>query len=238
MAHGRRIGYDGLELACWGDHSRSKGPRDDCYIQSRWDISTSTALELGHQRPSPPGVSMIHRRRHRSCCPPASGVTASPRACVSAPRRDQERRRAAAKSASGGPGFTLPHLEGPLLLPTHVRPGSRRAHGFRRRWNPIWTCATWSGVKSREVHPTCRLLDRQARLPWPRWAIVRRSASTLPEALVWQQVNPARFIQEFPDRISTAHKTRRSRGRLHGHPGLAPELGQPKCWDFVRGPCE
>ena len=33
------IGYNGLELACWGDHfDVSKALSDDSYIRSRWDI--------------------------------------------------------------------------------------------------------------------------------------------------------------------------------------------------------
>ena len=32
-------GFDGLELACWGDHFEvDKALEDDGYVQSRWDI--------------------------------------------------------------------------------------------------------------------------------------------------------------------------------------------------------
>ncbi|MGB5845227.1 MAG: sugar phosphate isomerase/epimerase, partial [Anaerolineales bacterium] len=32
-------GYDGLELACWGDHFEvDKALEDDGYVQTRWDI--------------------------------------------------------------------------------------------------------------------------------------------------------------------------------------------------------
>jgi hypothetical protein len=32
-------GYDGLELACWGDHFEvDKALEDDTYVQTRWDI--------------------------------------------------------------------------------------------------------------------------------------------------------------------------------------------------------
>ena len=32
-------GFDGLELACWGDHFEvDKALEDDSYVKSRWDI--------------------------------------------------------------------------------------------------------------------------------------------------------------------------------------------------------
>ena len=40
------IGYNGLELACWGDHfDVSKALSDDSYIRSRWDILEKYGLK-------------------------------------------------------------------------------------------------------------------------------------------------------------------------------------------------
>src|SRR6476660_6412511 len=38
-AKAKSFGYDGVELACWGDHfDVDKALSDDAYIRSRWDI--------------------------------------------------------------------------------------------------------------------------------------------------------------------------------------------------------
>ena len=40
------FGYDGLELACWGDHFEvDKALSDDGYVQSRWDILNKHGLK-------------------------------------------------------------------------------------------------------------------------------------------------------------------------------------------------
>ena len=41
----KEFGYDGLELACWGDHFEvDKALEDDNYCQSRWDILEKNGL--------------------------------------------------------------------------------------------------------------------------------------------------------------------------------------------------
>ena len=44
----KEFGYDGLELACWGDHFEvDKALEDDNYCQSRWDILEKNGLSCG-----------------------------------------------------------------------------------------------------------------------------------------------------------------------------------------------
>ena len=44
-AKGAQLGYNGLELACWGDHFEvDKALEDDNYCQSRWDILEKNGL--------------------------------------------------------------------------------------------------------------------------------------------------------------------------------------------------
>ena len=41
----KEFGYDGIELACWGDHFEvDKALEDDNYCQSRWDILEKNGL--------------------------------------------------------------------------------------------------------------------------------------------------------------------------------------------------
>jgi sugar phosphate isomerase/epimerase len=38
-AKAKAFGYDGVEIACWGDHFEvNKALSDDAYVRSRWDI--------------------------------------------------------------------------------------------------------------------------------------------------------------------------------------------------------
>ncbi|MEO8397895.1 MAG: sugar phosphate isomerase/epimerase, partial [Chloroflexota bacterium] len=68
------FGYDGLELACWGDHfDVEKALSDDKYVQSRWDILSKHGLKcfaisnhLVGQCVSDPIID----ERHKSILPP------------------------------------------------------------------------------------------------------------------------------------------------------------------------
>ena len=63
-------GYDGLEIASWGDHFEvDKALEDDGYVESRREILERNGLTSATAR----------------CCPPRSGATATRRACASAP---------------------------------------------------------------------------------------------------------------------------------------------------------
>jgi sugar phosphate isomerase/epimerase len=44
-------GFDGLELACWGDHFEvDKALESDKYVKSRWNIILSSHLDFGDPR--------------------------------------------------------------------------------------------------------------------------------------------------------------------------------------------
>ena len=85
-------GYDGLEIACWGDHlDVERAANDDSYVEERKACSTSTACR---STPSPttstarPSATTRSTSGTRASCTPASGATAIPRACGSGrPRR-------------------------------------------------------------------------------------------------------------------------------------------------------
>ena len=45
-AKAKAFGYDGVEIACWGDHFEvDKALSDDGYVQSRWDILNKHGLK-------------------------------------------------------------------------------------------------------------------------------------------------------------------------------------------------
>ena len=81
----RDFGYDGLELACWGDHFEvDKALADSAYLDSRQGTARQVRPQvLGHLQP--PGRPGRLRRHHRRTPPgdparPVSGATARRRA--------------------------------------------------------------------------------------------------------------------------------------------------------------
>ena len=109
----RDFGYDGLELACWGDHFEvDKALADPSYLDGRHAAARQVRPEvLGDlQPPGRPGRLRRHHRRAPpgASCPPVSGATASPRAYGSGPppRSTDTARAAAAFGVDTVIGFT------------------------------------------------------------------------------------------------------------------------------------
>jgi sugar phosphate isomerase/epimerase len=83
-------GYDGLEIACWGDHlDVVRAAADDAYVRARkdpldkhglglWAISNHLTGQLVCDDPID--------ERHEGIAP-GCGATATPRGCGGAPRR-------------------------------------------------------------------------------------------------------------------------------------------------------
>ena len=81
-------GYDGLELACWGDHFEvdkavadpaTRSPSAAC-----WSSTASACWALGAHLVGQAVCDPIDDRHRGILPPPRSGATATPRACGSA----------------------------------------------------------------------------------------------------------------------------------------------------------
>ena len=87
----KAFGYDGLELACWGDHFEvDKALEDDAYCRTRRDILNKHGLQCFAISNHLVGQAVCDHidERHKASCRRASGATASRRACAPArPRR-------------------------------------------------------------------------------------------------------------------------------------------------------
>jgi sugar phosphate isomerase/epimerase len=109
---------------------------------------------------------------------------------------------------------------------------------FAKMWNPILDVFDDCGVKfALEVHPTEIAFDTITAKKALE-AVGNREAFGFnfdPSHLHWQMVDPARFIQEFPDRIYHVHM-KDAAIQLDGYTGiLASHLnfGKPgRGWDF------
>ena len=204
------IGYDGLELACWGDHFE---------VDKAWP-TTTTAVRIDLLVRQTAGRSpAIWSGRPSAINRPSASHTSGPdlgawrcRGVEGAIEEMKDTARAAARL--GVPvvnGFTGSSIWPDLYFfpptpPDHVKRGY---DDFANRWGPILDVFKDVGVKfALEVHPSEIAYDiytAEAALD----AVGHHEAFGFnfdPSHLVWQGVDPARFIDRFPDRIFVPHE--------------------------------
>ncbi len=240
------FGYDGLELACWGDHFEiDKALEDDAYIQSRWDILNKYGLKCWAISVHLTGQCVCDDpidERHQSVLPARIWGDGKPEGVRQ--RAAEEIKNAARAASKFGvkviPGFTGSSIWKNLYFfpPTSDAAIEAGYKDFADRWNPILDVFDEVGVRfALEVHPTeiaYDIVTAKAALA----ALNGRKAFGFnfdPSHLVWQQVNPARFIQEFPDRIYHVH-IKDAAVTLDGYTGILGShlnFGKPhRGWDF------
>ena len=86
----RDFGYDGLELACWGDHFEVDKALERARLRRRapracWRSTASSAGRSPTISSARPSATAPSTNGTRASCPPASGATGSPRAYGSGP---------------------------------------------------------------------------------------------------------------------------------------------------------
>jgi sugar phosphate isomerase/epimerase len=241
------FGYDGLELACWGDHFEvDKALEDDSYIQSRKDILEKHGLQCFAISTHLVGqcvADAIIDERHESILPSACGATAILKAFAPAAAEEvKNTARAAAKLGvkvvNGFTGSPIWHVLAmfPPVPPEMIENGYKE---FADRWNPILDVFDEVGVRfALEVHPS--------EIAYDFWSthetlkvLNHREAFGInydPSHLYWQMVDPVDFIHEFADRIYHMH-VKESVHVLNGRNGI---LGSHlffgdhrRGWDFV-----
>ncbi|MBN1285860.1 MAG: sugar phosphate isomerase/epimerase [Anaerolineae bacterium] len=241
------FGYDGLELACWGDHFEvDKALEDDSYVKSRWDILEKHGLKCFAISTHLIGQCVCDHpidERHKGIVPARIWGDGDPEGVRQrAAEEVKNTARAAAKFGvkvvNGFTGSKIWHvLAGfPPVPPQMIEDGYK---DFADRWNPIIDVFDAVGVKfALEVHPSEIAYDfwtTQRALE----AIGRREGFGVnfdPSHLYWQMVDPVEFVYEFGDRIYHMH-VKESVRVFNGRNGvLASHLpfGNPKRgWDFV-----
>jgi sugar phosphate isomerase/epimerase len=241
----RSFGYDGIELACWGDHfevDRALAESDYCarkreLLQNHglgcWAISSHLVGQA---------VCDVIDQRHKAILPPSVWGDGSPagvnnRAIEELKRTARAAEKFGVKVINGFTGSSIwPLLYSfPPVSPQMIDDGFKL---FADRWNPILDVFRDCGVKfALEVHPTEIAFDIYT---------AERALEALnhrpefgfnfdPSHLIWQGVDPAAFIRYFPDRIFHVHVKDAIR-RVDGRSGiLASHLnfGDPRRgWDF------
>ncbi|MFU8780845.1 MAG: sugar phosphate isomerase/epimerase family protein [Kiritimatiellia bacterium] len=237
-------GYDGLELACWGDHfDPEKGARSKSYCEDRhallakyglkcWSISHHLAGQL---------VCDNIDARHYQFLPP--GVKHDPKAARAwAVKTMKQTAKAAANMGlgvvNGFTGSPIWHLlySFPPCLPGQLDEGYKT---FAKLWTPILDEFKKQGVKfALEVHPTEIAFDI-ATAERALAAVNHHPAFGFnydPSHLGYQGVDYVAFIRKFADRIFHVHMKDAWWGHGDGSVGVFgghTNFADPRrYWDF------
>ena len=237
-------GFDGLELACWGDHMDVfKAAEDLDYCKKQKDILKKNGLELycisnhlaGQLTCDPNDDSRSDMFAPKEC----AGNAEKKRewAIESMKKSAQAARNLGIKVVAGFTGSPIWHMlySFPPVTDEMIDDGFKK---FAQIWNPILDVFDECGVKfALEVHPTEIAFDIITAKRAVE-AIDNRDTFGFnfdPSHLLWQMVDPAKLIKEFPERIYHVHM-KDAALQLDGRSGiLASHLnfGNPnRGWDF------
>jgi len=239
------FGYQGLELACWGDHFEiDKAANHPSYAAAKRDLLDRFDLQCQAISSHLVGQAVCDRidARHQAVLPPHVWGDGDPGGVN---RRAAEDMKNAARAAqqfgvgvvNGFTGSSIWHLlySFPPVFDSMIAAGYEQ---FAERWNPILDVFGECGVRfALEVHPTEIAYDVYS---------AKRALEALghreefgfnfdPSHLLWQGIDPVEFIREFPDRIYHVH-VKDAIVMLNGRTGiLASHLGfgdPRRGWDF------
>jgi sugar phosphate isomerase/epimerase len=241
----RTFGFDGLELACWGDHfDVRRAVAEAGYCAAVRDQLERHDLCVHAISTHLVGQAVCDRidERHRAILPPHVWGDGDPagvnrRAAAELMETARAARRLGVAVVNGFTGSSIwPLLYSfPPVPPDWVEAGFRE---FAERWHPILDVFAECGVRfALEVHPTEIAYDTvtaQRALE----AIGRREEFGFnfdPSHLHWQGVDPVDFIRAFPDRIYHVH-VKDAITTLDGRAGILGShlgFGDPRRgWDF------
>jgi sugar phosphate isomerase/epimerase len=241
----REFGYDGLELACWGDHFEvDKALSEGDYCAKKRELLEKNGMQVFAVSNHLVGQAVLDviDARHQAILPPRIWGDGDP-AGVNQRAADELKNTARAAQklgvdvVNGFTGSSVWHLlySFPPVPPAAIDEGFKL---LAERFNPILDVFGECGVKfALEVHPTEIAFDLYT---------AERALEALghreefgfnfdPSHLIWQGVDPVEFIRAFPDRIYHVHM-KDAIVTLNGKSGiLASHLnfGDPRRgWDF------
>ncbi len=237
-------GYDGLELACWGDHvDVAKAATDKAYCKGRRDLLKKAGLDCW---------AISNHLAGQLVCDPNNDSRSdgfAPAACAG--NADKKRKwaiEAMKNTARAAQNLGVPVVCGftgspiwhmlysfPPVSDAMIEQGFK---DFAEKWNPILDIFEKCKVRfALEVHPTeiafdiytaKRALDAVGNRP-------EFGFNFDPSHLHWQMVCPVKFLQEFPKRIYHVHM-KDAALQLDGRSGILSShlnFGRPeRGWDF------
>jgi sugar phosphate isomerase/epimerase len=239
-------GFDGLELACWGDHFEvDKALEDDAYVSEKWDVLNKHGLQCFAISTHLVGQCVCDPidERHKAVLPPRIWGDGDPEG-VHERAAEEVKDTARAANLFGVDvvnGFTGSSIWGKLYFfpPTGQDVIDAGYEDFAKRWLPILDVFKEEGVKyGLEVHPTEIAYDivtahraLEAVDHHPSFGF-----NFDPSHFVHQFIDPVFFVDEFGDRIFHMH-VKDSRVQLNGRNSILSShlpFGDPRRgWDFV-----
>ena len=240
-----QFGYDGIELACWGDHFEvDKALSQDDYCAKKRELLEAHGLQCHAISNHLVGQAVLDiiDQRHKSILPDYIWGDGDPagvneRAIEELKQTARAAQRFGVDVVNGFTGSSIWHL----LYSFPPVPQSMIDDGYKllaERFNPILDTFGECGVKfALEVHPTEIAFDIYS---------AERTLEALdyreefgfnfdPSHLIWQGVDPVEFIRAFPDRIYHVH-VKDAIQTLNGKSGILSShlnFGDPRRgWDF------
>jgi len=247
----KEMGYDGIELACWGGHFEiDKALEDSNYCANLWDMINSKGLGLWAVSNHLTGQAVCDRidERHKAILSPEVWGDGNPDGVNKRAAEEMKNNARAARKLSevvghdivvnGFTGSGIWHLlySFPPITPDMIEAGYKE---FADRWNPILDVFDEVDIKfALEAHPTeiaFDIVSAQRAVD----ALGGRKAFGFnydPSHFGYQGVDYVEFIRQFSDRIYHVHmkdvywsSAPRAAGVFGGH----TEFGDSRrFWDF------
>lgn len=239
-------GYDGLEIACWGDHIDVARWDDEAYVQSRLDILARNGLKVWTISNHLAGQAVCDDPidvRHRDILSDrvwGDGDPEGVRQRAAEELKDTARFAAklGVKTVTGFTGSSIWKAVAmfPPASDEFIAAGYR---DFADRWHPILDVFEEVGVRfALEVHPSEIAYDywtAKATLE----AIGHRPSFGInfdPSHFMWQQLDPVAFVLDFAPHIFHVH-VKESITNLDGRNGVLgshlPWANPRRGWTFV-----
>jgi len=240
------FGYDGLELACWGDHFEvDQANKSKSYCDDKRALLEKYGLQVFAISSHLVGQAVCDNidERHKAILPDYVGGDGDPegvrkRAAKEMIATGKAAKKLGVKVVNGFTGSSIWHLlyAFPPVEPKQIDAGYKN---FAKRWKPIMKAFKESGVKfGLEVHPTEIAFD----IASAECAIDALEGDKTfgfnydPSHLGYQGVDYVKFIRKFGSRIHHVHMkdvgwsdTPTEAGVFGGH----LSFGDPRrFWDF------
>ena len=239
------FGFDGMELACWGDHFEvDKAMAEDDYCTKKRETLQKYNQQVFAISAHLVGQAVLDKidERHQSILPDYVWGDGDPegvneRAIEEMKKTVRAAQRMGVDVVNGFTGSSIWHLlySYPPIPPGMIEDGFKL---LAERWNPILDVFAECGIKfALEVHPTEIAFDL---------ITAERAVEALdgreefgfnfdPSHLIWQGVDPVEFIRRFGDRIYHVHM-KDAIVKLDGRNGILSshlDFGNPRRgWDF------
>ncbi|MGA1530920.1 MAG: sugar phosphate isomerase/epimerase family protein [Kiritimatiellia bacterium] len=254
----KKMGYEGVELACWGDHfDVHKALSDDAYVHDLWKLLGQHGLNCFAVSTHLVGQAVCDHidERHRAILPPAVWGDGDPEGVrTRAAEEVKATARAARKFFNAKPGrkgrddfpavvngFTGSSVWHALYAfpPTSQDYIQKGYEDFAKRWLPILDVFEAEDVNfGLEVHPTEIAFDiaTAERALRAVNGHKRFGFNYDPSHLGYQGVDYVKFIRQFSDRIYHVHMKDVWWGHGDGTAGVFgghTDFGSPaRYWDF------